>query len=246
MSISSSMIANFERDQRAAIQLMNHCTPLIQKGMSETDVIQLFESHVAEFGFEGFLRRPVVHFDHRPSFRWGPSSNRTLKKGAVVQLHIQPYSTDAFGNIGQSFTFEAPNIPIVDKARELCIATSTFAGHTKKSGELMVFAQSWATNHRTELDQESIGHFCFENSQSGLFGGVWPRSMRVLTQLRRYQIQWFNPRPLYGIYALHPDIRQDNRRLGFAEMILVTPEERRALGRNDMSELCTFTGVPTR
>lgn len=246
MTNHASAIANFDRDQRSAIQLMNHCLPLIQKGMSEKSVISLFEQHVESFGFLGFLRRPVVHFDHRPTFRFGPSSNRTLHKGAVVQLHIQPYSSDAFGNIGLSFTFDAPSIPIVTKARDLCIATSTFAGHTKKSGELMVFAQSWATNHRTELDQESIGHFCLPNSNAGLFGGLWPNSMRGLTQLRRYQIQWFNPRPLDGIYALHPDIRQDNRRLGFAELILVTPEERRVLGRDSMDDLCTFTGIPTR
>ena len=69
--------------------------------------------------------------------------------------------------------------------------------------------------------------------------------MRGLTQLRRYQVQWFNPRPLDGIYAIHPDIRQDNRRLGFAELILVTPDERRALGRDSMSDLCQFTGIPT-
>lgn len=246
MTNSSSVIANFDRDQRNAIQLLNHCLPMIKKGMSETAVIELFEQQVVNFGFLGFLRRPVVHFDHRPAFRWGPSSNRTLKKGAVVQLHIQPFSQEAFGNTGLSFTFDSPNIPIVTKARDLCIATSTFAGYTKKSGELMVFAQSWATNHRTELDQESIGHLCFPNSNAGLFGQLWPKSMRGLTQLRRYQVQWFNPTPLDGIYALHPDIRQDNRRLGFAELILVTPDERRALGRDSMSELCQFTGIPTR
>ena len=246
MTTSSTVIANFDRDQRNAIRLMNHCLPMINKGMSETAVIELFEQQVVNFGFLGFLRRPVVHFDHRPTFRWGPSSNRTLKKGAVVQLHIQPFSEEAFGNTGLSFTFDAPNIPIVTKAHDLCIATSTFAGHTKKAGELMVFAESWATNHRTELDQESIGHLCFPNSNAGLFGQLWPNSMRGLTQLRRYQVQWFNPRPLDGIYAIHPDIRQDNRRLGFAELILVTPDERRALGRDSMSNLCQFTGIPTR
>ena len=246
MNISTAVIANFDRDQHNAIRLMNHCLPMIQHGMSETAVIELFEEHVASFGFLGFLRRPVVHFDHRPTFRWGPSSNRILTKGAVVQLHIQPYSNEAFGNTGVSFTFDAPTIPIVTKARDLCIATSTFAGHTKKSGELIVFAQSWATNHRTELDQESIGHFCFPNSNAGLFGQLWPNSMRGLTQLRRYQLQWFNPRPLDGIYAIHPDIRQDNRRLGFAELLLVTPEERRVLGRESMTDICTFIGAPTR
>jgi len=245
MTSSSSIISNFDRDQRNAIALMNSCLPLLQHGMSELEVVRLFEQRASNFGFLGFLRRPVVHFDYRPVFRWGPSEQRCIKKGSVVQIHIQPYSDEAFGNIGLSFSFDSPDLPIVHKARELCIATSTFAGYTKKSGELIVFAQSWATNHRTKLDQESIGHFVLPNSNSGLFGSFWPRSMRLMTQLRRYQIQWFNPRPLNGIYAIHPDIRQDNRRLGFAELILVTPEERRVLGRESMTELCVFENVPS-
>ncbi len=240
MAFSDTTISHFDRDQRSAIALLNHCLPLIQQGMSELDVLRLFENQVTDFGFQGFLRRPVVHFDYRPTFRFGPSKNRILRKGAVVQIHIQPYSAEAFGNTGLSFCFQSPDLPIVTTARDLCIATATFAGHTKKSGELMVFAQSWATNHRTQIDRESIGHFAFPNLGNGLFHTAWPNSMRILTQLRRYQLQWFNPRPLNGIYALHPDIRQDNRRLGFAELILVTPEERRVLGRDSMSDLCTF------
>ncbi len=243
MQPTMSSVTYFERDQRNAIALLNHCLERLTLGMTELDILALLEQSVDQFSFQGFLRRPVVHFDYRPVLRWGPSSNRKIRKGSVIQIHIQPYSQEAFGNTGLSFCFDSPDLPIVTKARELCVATSTFAGHTKKSGELIVFAQSWCTNHKTQLDRESIGHFVFPNSHSGIFGSMWPNSMRALTQLRRYQIQWFNPRPLDGIYALHPDIRQDNRRLGFAELILVTPEERRVLGRDHMDDLCTFEGL---
>ena len=46
MTTSSAVIANFDRDQRNAIQLLNRCLPMIQNGMSETDVIELFEQQV--------------------------------------------------------------------------------------------------------------------------------------------------------------------------------------------------------
>ena len=238
--ISAQTIEAFNYAQKQAIALLVHGMQQIRLGMSEVDILNSFEHAAPSFGFQGFLRRPVVHINYRPSLRWGPSNTRQIQKGSVVQLHLQPCTTEAFGNIGLSFTFDSPNLPIVDKARDICIATCTFAGHTKKSGELLVFAQSWATNHRTELNRSSIGHFCFAKEDNGLFAFTWPNSMRLFTQLRRYQLQWFNPRPLYGIYAIHPEIKQDNRRVGFAELILVTPEDRIVLGRDSLEKLCSF------
>ena len=233
---------NFDRDQRQAIHLLNDSLGDLADGMTELEVLRLLENRCESYGFQGFIRRPVVHFNYRPSFRFGPSKNRKLTRGSVVQIHIQPHSKEAFGNIGLSFGYRTPDIPIISVAKDICVATSTFAGHTKKAGELIVFAQSWATNHLTELNRESIGHFCYPNTE-GLIGTLWPRSMRLLTQLRRFQIQWYNPRPLDGIYALHPDIKQDNRRAGFAEMIWVSPEERIVLGRDSLDDLCTFSNL---
>jgi len=245
MNITPAMLNAYHRDQTQAIALMETILGQMRHGLTEMDIVQMFEQQHTMFGFQGFIRRPVVHIDYRPSFRFGPSPNRFLKRGSVVQLHIQPYSNDAFGNIGLSFVFEAPDLPIVTVARDLCVATSTFAGHTKKAGELIVFAESWATNNRTSLNKDSIGHVCVPNTQQGLIHYTWPKSMRYLSQLRRFQIQWFNPRPLNGIYALHPDIQQDNRRAGFAELILVTPEQRLVLGRNSIDDLCTFNNIPS-
>ncbi len=233
----------FDRDQRQAIQLLNDIIAELTEDISELEVLDLLEQRCLSLGFLGFIRRPVVHFNYRPSFRMGPSKSRQLKRGSVVQIHIQPYSKEAFGNIGVSFGFKTPDLPILKVAKELCIATSTFAGYTKKAGELVVFSQSWATNHLTELNRPSIGHCCFPNSPGGLIGSLWPRSMRLLTQMRRYQVQWYNPRPLDGIYALHPDIKQDNRRAGFAEMIWVSPEDRIVLGRESMNDLCMFPSL---
>lgn len=233
-------IENFHRDQKKSIQILESILAELKIGLSELDIIHSLEEKAKEFGFLGFIRRPVIHIDYHLNLRWGPSKNRRLQVGSVVQIHIQPYSEEAFGNIGISFVFQRKDLPVVTKARELCIAAATFATGSKKAGEIFVFSQSWCTNHRTELNKESIGHFCFPNSQDGLFSSFWPQSMRALTQMRRFQLQWYNPRPLNGIYALHPDIKQDGRRTGFAEMLYITPEERIVLGRDSLDELCTF------
>lgn len=230
----------FNRDQKNAIFLLERCLSNLKIGQSEQDILQYLEKQATDIGFLGFIRRPIVHIDYRVGFRWGPSKTRRLQTGSVVQIHIQPYTQEAFGNIGTSFVYQRKAIPIVEKAKELCIAAATFSTNSKKAGEIFVFSQSWCTNHRTELNKESVGHFCFPNTQNGLFGNRWPQSMRALTQMRRYQLQWYNPRALSGVYAVHPDIKQDGRRAGFAEMLYIDAEKRVALGRDSMDELCTF------
>lgn len=243
MMLSSSLtkenIHSFDQAQRNAIRMVQACVDQLHLGQSEEDVIQFFLQRSAEYGFLGFLRRPVVHFNYKYQWRLGPSHNRKLIAGSVVQIHIQPYTNEAFGNAGCSFCFQSPDLPIITVARDICVATSTFANAAKKAGELFVFAQSWATNHLCTLNKESVGHFCFANDGSGNF--LWPHNMHLFTQLRRYQLQWYNPRPLDGIYAIHPDIKQHGRRVGFAELIYIDAQERRVLGRDSMDALCQYT-----
>ena len=230
----------FNRDQKNAILLLEQCLSNLKIGQSEQDILQHLEQQAKSIGFIGFIRRPIVHIDYRISLRWGPSKTRRLQVGSVVQIHIQPYTQDAFGNIGLSFVYKRKAIPIVEKAQDLCLAASTFATGSKKAGEIFVFSQSWCTNHRTELNKESVGHFCFPNTKKGLFGNRWPQSMRALTQMKRFQLQWYNPRALSGVYAIHPDIKQDGRRAGFAELLYIDDGKRTLLGRDSLDEICTF------
>lgn len=237
---SLAQIDAFHTTQQQSIALLQACLQQLHLNQTETEVLTWLEKHCQDFQLQGFIRRPVVHFDYRMSLRVGPSDKRTLQVGSVVQIHLQPFNAQAFGNTGISFVYQSGDIPIVNVAKELCVASCTFATHGKSAGEIFVFAKSWATNHRTHLNNESVGHFCFPNSETGIFGSLWPSSMRGLTQLRRYQLQWYNPRKLEGIYAIHPEIKQDNRRAGFAELIYVTASERIVLGRHSMDALCHF------
>ena len=127
MNITPAMLNAYHRDQTQAIALLENILAQLRHNLTEIEIVQMFEMQCPQFGFSGFIRRPVVHIDYRPSFRFGPSQNRKLKRGSVVQLHIQPFSNEAFGNIGVSFVYEAPSIPIVTVAKDLCVATCTFA-----------------------------------------------------------------------------------------------------------------------
>ena len=55
--------------------------------------------------------------------------------------------------------------------------------------------------------------------------------------LRRYQVQWFNPRRLQGIFALHPFITRHEQFAGFAELLFVQDDQKIILGRSDISEV---------
>ena len=233
-------IQYFHRDQQQAIALLEQVLGELTLGQSERDVLEILYKRSPEFGFTGWVRTPVVHFDYRLSLRFGPSDSRCLQRGSVVQIHLQPSSPQAFANTGVSFTFQSGQLPIVEQAKELCIATCTFASHFKRAGELYVFADSWCNNHRNTLNKSSIGHICLSPDQASVPPFPWPTNMRIRSQLRRHQLQWYNPRELNGIYAVHPDIKQDGRRAGFAEMIYIDETMRIALGRDDFGEICTF------
>ena len=236
-------IQHFHRDQQQAIALLQRVLGELRIDQSERDVLHILHTLSPDFGFTGWVRTPVVHFDYRLSLRFGPSESRRLQRGSVVQIHLQPCSNEAFANTGVSFTFQSGQLPIVTQAKELCIATCTFANHFKRAGELFVFADSWCTNHRNYLNKSSIGHICLSPEQASVPLLTWPMNMRIRSQLRRHQLQWYNPRELNGVYAVHPDIKQDGRRAGFAEMIYIDETMRIALGRNEFSEICTFEGM---
>lgn len=237
-------LSAFENAQQQGLALLQHTLDQIAIGQSERDIYNYIHDIASDFGFSDWLRPPVVHIDYGSEQRFFASPFRKLRRGSVVQLHLQPTTTCAFANVGITVCFGMPAPPIVEQARELCIATCTFANHFKCTGELFVFAHSWCTNNRTVLNNERhigykatarIGH---NTPLQSVLSPLWPLDARAAILLRRNQLQWYNPRPLLGIYAIQPEIKQDQRRAGFAELILITAEERRILGRGSLDELC--------
>ena len=142
--------------------------------MSEPDVVELALSQAGAFGFRDWFAKPEVRFDGAKSVFHRPSASNVLKKGTLVEIDLAPSTDNAFGDYGTGLCFgvdEEP--PIVTEAREACRAICGFASRFKTVGELFVFAESWANNHRVSLGgARSVGHMvplC-----EGLFATAWP------------------------------------------------------------------------
>lgn len=204
--------------------------------MSEQDVCRLAHRLAdKQPAFTGWFHKPEVHFDRIPA-RWPSRRRRTLRPGTLVQVDLAPATEDAFGDFGYSFTFQEKEHAAVTEARRICRATCGFASRFKCVGELFVFAQSWANNHRIGLyARHAIGHTCLP--REGLTNTQWPRMARMAIRLRRNQIQWYNPRRISGIYAVNPPIHHHGKVAAFEEMLFIDGETKRVLGRSDIDQI---------
>ena len=220
----------FDHAQRKAIQILRDVEHELHANMSKNDILECVYAQASTKEVSGWLRPPLVRISTKTGIQ-------VLQKGSIIQIHIQPIFGTVFGSVGRTISFESPEEKIVSDAKELCFATCTFANRRKCIGELFVFAHSWCINHRMELEhKKNIGHRCFSKETSGV---LWPYSARALSMLRRHQIQWYNPRRMEGIFAIHPFLEKHDLFAGFAEMISVEGEERKLLGRDSFDELGT-------
>src|SRR5690606_11936954 len=167
---------------------------------------------------------------------------KTLAPGRHVAIDLAPATGEAFGDLGVSLVFGAPEDDLVRGAREICRATCGFASRLKCVGELFVFARSWANNRQLQLATErAVGHACLP--PEGPWALSYPRAARYATLLPRHQIRMLNPQRMRGIWAIRPPVTDGSgARLGFEEMILVDDDGRHVLGRDHLDELGTLPG----
>ena len=218
----------FDQAQRTSISILNEVEQRLRVNMTQQDIEKCILDSAQKHGSTGWLRPPLIRISTKTGIRG-------LQKGSILQIHIQPVFKDVFGSVGKTISFQIQDEHIVEQAKELCLATCTFANRRKCIGELFVFAHSWCTNHRVELEhKKNIGHRCFSKEESPW---LWPYSARALSVLRRHQIQWFNPRRMEGIFAVHPFIERYELFAGFAEMIYVNEEKRILVGRDSFDDL---------
>ena len=220
----------FDQAQRTSISIIQAVEHQLQTNMTQQDICACIYDIAKKSGVTGWLRPPLVRISTKTGIH-------SLQRGSILQIHIQPVFDDVFGSIGKTLSFQTVDDTIVHEAKELCLATCTFANRRKCVGELFVFAHSWCTNHRVELEhKQNIGHRCFSKEDSPPF---WPYSARALSILRRHQIQWYNPRRMQGFFSVHPFIERYELFAGFAEMIYVDDEKRILVGRDSFDELGT-------
>lgn len=221
---------DFHQAQIQAIQLLATIKAQLHLGMSVHDGQTLLNTLNQEHGFFGWLTPPTLLFQSQKNSLI--PTKQILKEGSIVVIHIQPLTENAYGSVGESFCFQQPERSIISNARDLTLATCTFANRFKCVGEFFVFSKSWCTNNRLELgDEQRIGHQCFLRESKPLF---WPHSHRLRTYLRRHQVQWYNPRRANGIYALYPSIRDGKTLACFGEMVAILGDEKYILGREDI------------
>ena len=241
------VIIAFDDAQRRSIALVSSLIEGLEAGMSETDIYRQAASMLPRFGFTTWFRPPEVQIGSRTSRApiWRlPSPRVRLKPGDPIVLSMGPASQSAYGDVGLSLVFQHEDSPLIQDARECTRATCGFASRWKCTGELYVFAHSWAVNHRYRLaNQRSIGHVILP--PQGVYRHYSPRLAHAATWLRRHQILFLNPHRMSGLYAIRPQLSDGTIGASFQEMILVTDTGKRVLGRSGEDEIGVFGGAPT-
>ena len=231
------MIAAFQDAQTRAFALLADVVGSLRSGAVEDACVRFAIRSASARGFVGFFRPPVVRFDPTAQ-RFALPSRRTLRPGMLVEIVLLPVTRDACGHVAITLPFEGDGDALCEGARETCRAVLGFANRTKTSGELHVFAKAWANNHRARLTGRSVGFHCPE--REGAFGVAWPRGAWALTRLRRHQLEYLNPRPLRGMYAVRPRIATGSHAASFGELLFVDEDEKTIVGRNSLDDVGTL------
>jgi hypothetical protein len=240
--MNASLLDEFDAAQRLSFQLLSASVAALEEGMTEADLDAVTRDLAKTMGFEGWFHPPEIQFGERSKSNaiWKiPSKTNRLAKGDLVVLDFGPASGEAYGDVGTTIAFEREEPEVLEVARECVRATCGFASQWKTVGELFVFAKAWAVNNRLTLaSTRSIGHAILP--KDGLLAFNFPRSAHTATWLRRHQIRFLNPARLEGIWALRPLLTDGTHGAAFEEMIYVSGEGHRILGRDDLAHVGTL------
>lgn len=242
-TIDAELRAAFVHAQSETIAAVARTVQALDVGMSELDVARRLESEVSDRGFVTWFQRPRVLFGAPATPRLRMSAERKLTRGTILEIDLAPANADAYGDFTTTVAFGADTVPpLVADARALCEAACGFASRWKCTGEVYVFSEAWANNHRAHLGSaKAVGHVCLP--RRGRTGWAWPYVARLAIQMKRHQVEWFNHRRMHGFYALAPRLVRGEHACAFGEMILIDGDERVVIGREDGSALCTLPGV---
>jgi len=240
--MNPDLLEQFDAAQRMGFELLASTVNALEIGMSEADLDSTVKAKARGMGFEGWFHPPEIQFGARSKSNavWKvPSKTNHLSTGDMVVLDLGPAVGEAYADVGTTIAFDVPEPPVVSVAREVTRATCGYASHWKTVGELFVFAKAWATNNRQSLGStRSIGHAILP--KEGMLSVNFPRSAHAATWLRRHQIRFLNPAKLEGIWAIRPMVTDGTHGAAFEEMIFVSPDGTRVLGRNGLSEIGTL------
>lgn len=235
-------IARFDDAQRRSIALLRDVVQRLEAGMSERDVYELAETRLDPHGFTGWFHRPEVAFGRpRRLLRSVPSARRRLAPGDLVTLDFAPADAEAYGDFGYTLAFgEGPAPAVVDVARDCCRASCGYASRWKTIGEIRIFAEAWAVNHRMRLAADgACGHRV--PLKEGWVAAGFPRTARLATLLMRNRVHRLNPVRMDGLFALRPEVTDGVHVAAFEEIVYVHEDTRVVLGRDDLAAVGTLT-----
>ena len=240
--MNASLIEEFDQTQRKSFLLLSRCVASLREGMTEAELDQEVRGMARDLGFDGWFHPPEIQFGQRTTSNaiWKiPSKTNQLRTGDLVVLDLGPAEGDTYGDVGVTVAFGGDEPPVLEVARECVRATCGFASQWKTVGELFVFSKAWAVNHRLTLGStRSIGHAILP--KEGLLTMNFPRSAHAATWLRRNQIRFLNPARLEGIWALRPMLSDGENGAAFEEIIVVTGDTKKVLGRDSIAEIGTL------
>lgn len=234
-------IARFDDAQRRAIAMLGDVVRRLEAGMSERDVFELAETRLGEHGFSGWFHPPEVAIGTATAqlrrLPLPPSARRKLAEGDLLTLDLGPGDDQAFGDVAVSLRFGGGEEPaVLREAREATRGACGYASRWKTCGEIFVFCQAWAVNHRMQLaNVRAVGHRVLP--KDGLLATGWPRSAHYATLLPRNQLHRLHPVRMAGMFAIRPTFVHQGQGASFEEMIYIQDDVRRVLGRASLAEI---------
>ena len=240
-----SVVNDFDEAQKEGFKVLALLVQQLEEGMSEWDISELAKELCRQSGFGSWFHPPEVQVGKNTTSNkiWKiPSKKHILRKGDPVIIDLGPSDGKVYADVGTTIIFKGQETPFIEVARECILATTGFASPLKTVGELFVFSQAWAVNKRLTLaSSRSVGHAILPNT--GPLSINYPRSAHAATWLRRYQIRFLNPSKLRGIWAIRPLISNGSEAAAFEEMIYVSDDEYRLLGRDDLNAAGTLPAI---
>ncbi len=240
MNALPAPIAAFDDAQRRGLALLDEVVARLQVGMTPEDVARMAREGAATHGFTGWFHGPEVQRSADLAGGWsrrlGRTDRKPLEDGELVTLDLGPATADAFADIAYTVLVGRGAAPKVLTVAETCVrACLGYASRWKTVGEIQVFAQAWAVNHRMELAAETVGHRVLP--REGWLENGWPRSAHLATRLRRNQVHRLHPVRMAGMFAVRPVVKDPRTGLAaaFEEIVWIDGEQKRILGRDDSS-----------
>ena len=240
MNVLPAPVAAFDDAQRRGFALLDEVIARIQVGMTPEDIARMAEESAAAHGFDGWYHVPEVQRGAALAGGWkqrlGRTDRKPLDEGELVAIDLGPSTTDAFADVGRTVQVGRGPAPRVLEVAETCVrACLGYASRWKTVGEIQVFAQAWAVNHRMELASSGVGHRVLP--REGWLESGWPRSAHLATLLRRNQIHRLHPVRMSGMFAVRPVVRDPRAGVAaaFEEIVWIDGEQKHILGRDATS-----------